>query len=252
MFRVARILPGLRTVARAPMRRGPLQVALRFNSTQNIGVTALVFPPDKTSISESDVDEWLNAVQKLKTGKVVPETEAELYIHQLVEPLQFLEEKFEPTEEQLAQVEKYAGKAVPLPNDPIIENVTNLIMRAGRKSQARSLLSKALYIVYLKTRQDPVKILHETLDKLAPLLNTQVQMTGFAKSKVVPYPLTKRKRIRFAVKWILEGAEKKKSPDFSVRLAEEIISAYEGKSSGYDKKALMHKNAIAQRAYVQL
>lgn len=247
MFRAARILPALKI--RVPLRSAPL---LRFNSTKpQIGLTAQVFPPDKETITESDVDEWLGAILKLK-GKKTPETATELYIHQLAEPEVFLEETFQPTEEQLAQVEKYAGKAVPLPCDPIIDNVANLIMRSGKKSRARMILSKALYVVYLKTRQDPVKILYETLDKLAPLLTTQVMMTGFAKSKVVPFPLSKRKRIRFAVLWILEGAEKKKSPDFSVRLAEEIISVYEGKSSGYDKRAQMHKTAISQRAYVQL
>lgn len=231
----------------------PLQIC-RFNSTapKQISVTAQVYPLEKDSITEADVDEWLAALETLKSGKQAPETETELYINQLAEPEQFLEEKFEPSEEQLAQVAQYANKSVPLPDDPVIENFTNLIMRDGKKARARKQLSRALYIVYLKTRQDPVKLLYETLDKLGPLFHTKVQKTGTAKSRTVPFPLDRRQRNRYAILWILEGSKKKKSLDFSVRLAEEIFSAWEGKSSGYDKKTQLHKSAIAHRAYIQL
>lgn len=170
----------------------------RFKSTSPISVTAEVFPLEKETITEADVDEWLNAVQTLKEGKKAPETPAEVYLSQLADPEPFLEEKFVPSEEQLAQVEKYANKAVPLPSDPVIDNFTNLIMRDGKKTRARNQLSKALYIVYLKTRQDPVKLLYETLDRLGPLFHTKVQKTGTAKSKTVPFPLDRRQRNRYA------------------------------------------------------
>lgn len=225
---------------------------VRFNSTKPVSLIAEVLPLEKDTITEADVDEWLSAVQTLKDGKKAPETEAEVYLSQIADPQPFLEEKFVPSAEQLEQVERYANKAVPLPSDPVIDNFANLIMRDGKKTRARTQLSKALYIVYLKTRQDPVKLLYETLDKLGPLFHTKVQKTGTAKSKTVPFPLDRRQRNRYAILWILEGSKKKKSSDFSVRLAEEIISAWEGKSSGYDKKTQLHKNAIAHRAYIQL
>ncbi|QBM87232.1 SSU ribosomal protein MRPS7P [Metschnikowia aff. pulcherrima] len=217
-----------------------------------IALTAKVFPLEKDEITENDVDEWLRAVQTLKEGKTAPETEAEVYLSQLLQPEEFLKEEFVPTKEQLAEVEKYSNKAVPLPIDPVIENFTNLIMRDGKKERAQIKLSKALYMVYLKTRRDPVEVLYETLDKLGPLFQLKVKKTGTAKNRTVPFPLNRRQRNRFAILWILEGAQKKKSLDFSVRLAEEIIGAYEGKSLGYDKKLQLHKNAITNRAYIEL
>lgn len=253
LFRVATRLLTRVTPVRAPFVALPL---CRYNSTakkaESFSITAQVYPLEKDTITEADVDEWLSAVQTLQAGKKAPESEAEVYLSQLADPEPFLEEKFEPTDEQLAQVENYANKSVPLPSDPVIDNFANLIMRDGKKTRARKQLSRALYIVYLKTRQDPVKLLYETLDKLGPLFHTKVQKTGTAKSRTVPFPLDKRQRNRYAILWILEGSKKKKSLDFSVRLAEEIISAWEGKSSGYDKKTQLHKNAIAHRAYILL
>ncbi|ABN65229.1 predicted protein [Scheffersomyces stipitis CBS 6054] len=207
---------------------------------------------NKDSITESDVDEWLSAVKNLKNGKSMAETEQEVYLSQLAHPEPFLEDKFEPTEEQLAEVAAYAGKGVPLKSDPTVDNLINLIMRHGKKATAQRTVSRALYIIQLKTRKDPVETLKETLDKLGPLVTTRVVQTGTAKNKVVPVPLNQRQRNRFAITWILDGCKKKKSPDLAVRLAEEIIAAYEGKSSGYDRKAQMHKLAMQQRAYITL
>lgn len=248
----ARQLCAVRTAPRVPAAR-----LCRFNSSvahssRAASLTAQVLPLEKETITEEDVDEWLSAVQTLQQGNKAPETETEVYLSHLANPEPFLKEEFVPSDEQLAELAKYSGKELPLQTDPVVENFTNLIMRDGKKARAHRQLSKALYIVYLKTREDPVKILYETLDKLGPLFHTKMQKTGTAKSRTVPFPLNRRQRNRYAILWILEGSKRKKSLDFSVRLAEEIISAWEGKSSGYDKKMQLHKNAIAHRAYIQL
>lgn len=235
---------------------------LRYNSSpahqqahqqeQNASLTAQIYPIDKESITESDVDEWLQAINKLKSKHASAESEVEVYINEFSKPDAFLEEQFEPTEEQKSQIEAYSGKSLPLLFNPTIDNFVNLIMRDGKKSKAQRIFFRALYIVYLKTRRNPVQLLEETLDKLGPLMATKVEKTGNAKNRTVPYPLKKKQRNRYAITWILEGAAKKRSPDYSVRLAEEIVSAYEGKSSGYDRKTQMHKTAMSHRAYIRL
>ena len=244
------VTPIARSSIRIPAVLGAQSI--RFNSTKPVSLTADIFPVEKDSITEENVDEWLHAVQSLKSGKLNIETEAEVYLNQLTKPEQFLEEKFEPTEEQLMELEQFKNSEIPLKSDPIVDNLTNLIMRHGKKTKAQKIVTRALYIVYLKTRKDPLEILYETLDKLGPVVTTMVEKTGFAKNRIVPIPLNKRQRNRYAITWILQGAKNKKSPDMAVRLAEEIISAYEGKSSGYDKMSQMHKTAMQQRAYIKL
>lgn len=258
MLRASR-LAGI-PVSRALFRQPQLIIAAtRHNSTIKSGgdqpsLAAQIFPIEKDSITEDDVDEWLAAVKELKGGNHTAETQTEIYLQQFTEPETFLkeEQKFVASEEQLSQIEAFASKKIPLQTDPLVDNLTNLIMRHGRKSLASKIVARALYIVYLKTRKDPLEVLYETVDKLSPLMTTVTQKTGTAKNKIVPFPLNTRQRNRFAITWILEGAEKKKSHSFPVRLAEEIISAYEGKSAGFDKKAQMHKVAISQRAFIEI
>lgn len=229
---------------------------VRFNSTsesqQKPSLLAEIYPVNKDTVTDEDLDKWVKAVQQLKRGKGIHETPEEIYLGQLAQPEQFLKKSFEPTIEQVEETQKYADKQIPLRSDPTVDNLTNLIMRHGKKAKAQKIVSRAFYIIQLKLRQDPIEVWKETLDKLGPLVNTKTMSTGVAKKKIVPIPLNEKQRNRFAIRWILEASNSKKSNDFAVRLAEEIINAYQGKSSGYDKKAQMHKQATQQRAYISL
>ncbi|KAF3988715.1 hypothetical protein FT663_03220 [Candidozyma haemuli var. vulneris] len=233
--------------------------SLRFNSSgvqkdtkeTPASLTAQIFRSDKEKITEDDLDEWLSAVRVLKEGEQKPETETELYIQEFLKPEQFLRDTFEPTEAQLAEVEQFKSSPVPLKAEPLVEHFVNVLMKNGKKSKARTIFSRALYLVGLRTGLDPLKVLYDALERLGPLFNTRTVRTGFAKNITLPVALNKRQRNRYAIDWILEGTNNKKSSAMSVRLAEEIINAYEGRSSGYDKKARMHKDATTQRAYLK-
>ncbi|KAG7194109.1 uncharacterized protein KQ657_004817 [Scheffersomyces spartinae] len=230
--------------------------AVRFNSNKastitKSSLTAQVYPINKESISEKDVDDWLAAVKSLRQ-KHHPETEAEVYVSQLADPHNVVVDKFEPSQQQIEEAEALKSFKIPGKQDALLSHLTNLIMRSGKKARAEKIVHNALYIVYLKTRQDPVALLYDTVNRLAPVVTTRVKRTGHAKNYTVPVALRKRQAENFALKWIIEGSEKKRSPDFSVRLAEEIISAFEGKSAGYDKRSQMHKAAMTNRSYVFL
>ncbi|GAV56215.1 hypothetical protein ZYGR_0BA01210 [Zygosaccharomyces rouxii] len=211
------------------------------------------------SLSDEKVDEWLEAIKSLKAEfseqEFLPETslappgQSRIDMSQEISTM---ESKFEPSPEQIEEVERL--KTVPLPKrrDPVVEHVVNMIMRHGKKQRAEKILSRALYLVFCQTRQDPVEVLKKSLDDLAPLMVVKTFNTGVAKAAVIPVPLNQRQRNRIAWKWIVEGADKRVSCDFSVRLGEELVAVYRGKSSGFDKRDQMHRTAISHRAYIKL
>lgn len=68
----------------------------------------------------------------------------------------------------------------------------------------------------------------------------------------IPVPLSLRQRRRTAIMWILDSVLKKKSRGsgptmFAQRFTDEIISVVEGKSSVWDKRAMVHKAATSAR-----
>lgn len=264
MFALKRQLRGgaLQKVVSSPssllwVNQGRYLPSIRYQSniTEN-----KVEPKDANgSISDAEVDSWLEAIESLRSEftdqQFLPETSlagpGQSKINIMEEALN-AKKTATVTEEQ--QAEWDALKAVPLParKDEILQHVTNMIMRHGKKQRAEKALSRALYLVFCHTRQDPVQVLKKSLDDLAPLMVVKTFKTGVAKAAVIPVPLNARQRNRMAWKWIVEGANKRASSDFAVRLGEELISVFKGNSSGFDKRDQMHKTAIAHRAYIRL
>lgn len=248
------------TVRKAAYVRPTLLATARFQSTDS---TANTIPQQvqeqKNNLTDEEVDQWLGAIESLKAEftdtQYLPETSlappGQSKINIIEEALNN-SKQFEPTEEQVAEWEALKGVPLPQRKDETLQQVTNMIMRHGKKQRAEKILSRALYLVFCQIRQDPIKALKKSLDDLAPLMVVKTFKTGVAKAAVIPVPLNSRQRNRIAWKWIIEGANKRASSDFAVRLGEELVSVYKGKSTGFDKRDQMHKTAIAHRAYIKL
>ncbi|KAG7928193.1 hypothetical protein KL925_001493 [Ogataea polymorpha] len=158
----------------------------------------------------------------------------------------------EPTPQQLAEAQKIDRSRRYEAEDDTLRFCAHMIMHGGKRQRARRYINQALYLVYLETRENPVEILKQVLDTVAPLVVTRVVKTGFAKNYSIPAALTPRQRMRTGFKWILEASDSRASNDFPVRLAEEILNVYRGNSKLLEKKISLHKQAIAVRSYLKL
>jgi len=104
---------------------------------------------------------------------------------------------------------------------------------------------------------NPVQYLTLAIDSVAPLLRIRSQKgaAGGGQSLQIPVPLRVRQRRRQAMMWILDAANKKPSRGsgrglFAKKVAEEIVSVIEGRSTAWDKRAQLHKTATSARANV--
>lgn len=221
--------------------------SIRYESTQQL-----------PSMTDEEVDEWLQTIRQarmdiLKNGMKRQLVSPDKEITFNLEPTRdSREDDFTPTKEQWEQYQSLKSKPLPHKKDPVLEHVTNMIMRHGKKQVAERIISRALHLVYCQTRSDPVELLKKVLDDMAPLMITKTLGTKVAKASVVPVPLNQRQRNRIAWKWIVEGANKRASSDFAVRLGEELVAVSQGIGSGFEKRDQMHKTAIAHRAYIKL
>lgn len=239
------------------MRKLTTNRVLLQEQKQDKSTSAVV--DENLSFTDEEVDEWLKDIEELKTEfsereflpevSLAPPGQARI---DLVEEAIKSSQEFEPSQEQLEEWEALKDQPMPQLKDPTVQHVTNMIMRHGKKDRAQKIISRALYFLHCKTRKDPVELLKKALDDMAPLIMVKTFNTGVAKAAVIPVPLSQRQRNRIAWKWIVEGANKRVSNDFAVRLGEELVAVYEGKSSGFEKRDQMHKTAIAHRSYIQL
>ncbi|KAJ5403480.1 hypothetical protein N7509_003351 [Penicillium cosmopolitanum] len=65
-------------------------------------------------------------------------------------------------------------------------------------------------------------------------------------------PLTLRQRRRTAIKWIIDGSEKRRDAQLAQRVANELIAIAEGRSGVWDRRDGQHKIGISGRANLGL
>ncbi|TKA61523.1 hypothetical protein B0A55_10901 [Friedmanniomyces simplex] len=193
----------------------------------------------------------------------------------------------QPLAPQPVQEEKKGHKfplpALPLPSngnkdhryDPVVDQITNLLMRDGKKAVAqrnmaailstfrtappptynplRPLLPGAPPASHLPLH--PVLYLTLAIDSIAPLLRIRSQRgaAGGGVALQIPVPLGLQQRRRTAFTWILDAASKKRSrgsgkDQFALRVAEELIAVVEGRSTVWDKRAAVHRLGTTARS----
>jgi len=77
-------------------------------------------------------------------------------------------------------------------------------------------------------------------------------MAGGGRSLPVPVPIAIRLRRRTAMNWILDSSGKRMEARLADRVAREIIGVAEGTSSAWDKRQLLHKQAVSARANLRV
>ncbi|KAF9876076.1 30S ribosomal protein S7 [Colletotrichum karsti] len=158
---------------------------------------------------------------------------------------------------------------------PVLDQLTNLMMRDGKKSLAQR--NMAMVLNFLRTSPPPIinprfpllpgapppahlplnPVLYMTLavDSVAPLVKIRriPGGAGGGRPLELPAPLAVRQRRRMAFQWVLDVVNKKPSKgsgrtQFAHRLAEEIVAVVEGRSPVWDKRLVLHKLGTATRA----
>ncbi|KAJ4397911.1 hypothetical protein N0V91_010603 [Didymella pomorum] len=182
---------------------------------------------------------------------------------------------------------KFEAPTLPLPKDghvkhrydPVVDQVTNLLMRHGKKSVAQRQM--AVTLQYLRTSPiptinparpllpgapppshlplNPVLYLTLAIDSVAPLLRIKAikGAAGGGAALQLPNPLSQRQRRRTAIQWILTAASKRRNVgsgknSLGQRVAQEVISVVEGKSGVWEKRNAIHKLGVAARANIVL
>ncbi|KAF2193480.1 ribosomal protein S7 [Zopfia rhizophila CBS 207.26] len=182
---------------------------------------------------------------------------------------------------------KFGLPTLPIPRDanlkyrydPVVDQVTNLLMRHGQLSVAQRNMS--LILNHLRTAPvptinpsrplipgapppshlplNPILYLTLAIDSVAPLLRIRSQKgaAGGGVALQIPVPLGQRQRRRTAVQWILAAATRRRhrgsgKGGFAQRIAEELISVVEGRSAVWERRHAVHKLGVAARANVVL
>ena len=139
-----------------------------------------------------------------------------------------------------------------VPNNELVNQLVNTIMRDGKKARAQRLVGDSMKWLQKKDNvTDPYEMLYDAIDNTSPLLKLTTTKKG-SKAIHVPTPLRLRQRRRRAIVWMLESATKRPEKTFEERFATEVYEVIQGTSPVLQKKAQIHKQALANRANAQV
>ena len=147
---------------------------------------------------------------------------------------------------------KAAPKRKILP-DPKFGSITvakfmNQIMNSGKKSLAESIVYGAFEEIESKSKKEPVEVFEKALEEVGPLVEVKARRVGGAAYQV-PLEVRPSRRQALAMRWLANSARSRAEKTMTLRLANELMDASEGKGEAIKKKEDTHRMAEANRAF---
>jgi len=133
-------------------------------------------------------------------------------------------------------------------NDTLASRFVNGLMRKGKKNTAQRIFYGALDIVGQRTKEDPLKVFHQAMDNVKPLIEVKSRRVGGATYQV-PVEVRQDRRISLAIRWIISFAKGRADKSMEVKLAGEFMDAAQNRGGSIKKREDTHKMAEANKAF---
>lgn len=135
--------------------------------------------------------------------------------------------------------------------DPLQDKFVNCIMKNGKKTVAVKIMKDTLQELYRRGQDDPLKTFETALKNATPAMEVKAKRIGGAVYQI-PMEVTEKRQKSLCIRWILEGARKKKGQPMYKRLAGELLDASNETGFAFGRKEDVHRMAQANKAFAHL
>ncbi|MDY6991015.1 MAG: 30S ribosomal protein S7 [Pseudomonadota bacterium] len=144
------------------------------------------------------------------------------------------------------------AKRVILPDpkfsDETVAKFINIVMVNGKKSVAERIVYGALDRIAEKTKQEALEVFTKALDNVRPVVEVKSRRVG-GSTYQVPVEVRPIRRTALAMRWLVDSSRKRGEKTMGLRLAGEILDAYESKGNAIKKREDVHRMAEANKAF---
>ncbi len=135
--------------------------------------------------------------------------------------------------------------------DPLQTKFVNCIMKNGKKNLAQNILKDAFDEMNRKGIDNPLETFKKAMKNATPLMEVRAKRIGGAVYQI-PIEVTSKRQQSLSIRWMLEGARKKKGMPMYRRLAAELMDCANETGFAFMKKEDAHKMAQANKAFAHL
>ena len=138
--------------------------------------------------------------------------------------------------------------ADPVYGSPVVSQLVNKILLAGKKDLAQRIVFGALEGVATKSSQDPVIVLKKALDNVRPTLEVRSRRVG-GSTYQVPIEVKPHRANTLALRWLTSYAKSRREKTMTERLMNEILDASNGLGAAVKRREDTHKMAESNKAF---
>ncbi|MGP8048967.1 MAG: 30S ribosomal protein S7 [Desulfobaccales bacterium] len=133
-------------------------------------------------------------------------------------------------------------------NDLLVSRFINGLMDCGKKSIAQRILYNAMEILGQRGNDESLKLFHQAVDNVKPLIEVKSRRVGGATYQV-PVEVRADRRISLAIRWIISYAKARSEKSMEAKLAAELMDAANNRGATIKKREDTHKMAEANKAF---
>ena len=134
-------------------------------------------------------------------------------------------------------------------NSKLVSKFINCIMWGGKKATAQKIVYDAMEIVAKKVADvPPLEIFEKAINNVKPHLEVRSKRVGGANYQV-PMQVNKRRQQSLAFRWIINACREQGGRPMHLRLANELMGAFNKEGKAMDKREQTHRMADANKAF---
>jgi small subunit ribosomal protein S7 len=130
----------------------------------------------------------------------------------------------------------------------VVTKFINAAMYDGKKSVVERILHDAFAQIHKRSSKPGLEVFEEALANVRPSVELKSRRVGGATYQV-PVEVRFERAQALAIRWIIINARKRNEKTMTLKLAGEILDAYNGRGGSIKKRDDTHKMAEANKAF---
>ena len=125
----------------------------------------------------------------------------------------------------------------------------NTLMHDGKKSVAQKVFYNAMELIERRLPNDnPIDVFTRAVENVKPIIEVRSKRVGGATYQV-PMQVNKVRQQTLSIRWILMAAREKKGRPMHIKLADELMAAYNREGAAITRRENVHRMADANKAF---
>ena len=136
----------------------------------------------------------------------------------------------------------------PVYGSKVVTKVINQVMLDGKKGTAQEIVYNAFDLIQQKMGMEAIEVFNQAISNLMPVLEVKARRVGGSNYQV-PMEIRPERRQTLAIRWLVLYARKRGEKEMYLRLAGELMDAYNQTGAAFKKKEDVHRMAEANKAF---